>query len=479
MRKSAPIYWLRPLLKSLGPGIITGAADDDPSGIATYSVAGAQFGTKLLWTALLTWPLMASVQIMCARIGMVTGRGLAGSLKLRFPGWMLGSFVLALLAANTLNIGADLAGMADAAEMLTGINARIYVIVFALLISVRATVQLRYHQIANVLKWLVLVLFAYPITAFVVGVNWEQVLYHALLPSLPQTRDEWSTLIAILGTTISPYLFFWQASEEVEEEKAAGHNSVESRKGATLEQLQLRRVDVNTGAFFSNLVMFFIILTTAATLNRRGITHIETTRQAAEALQPLAGKFAAGLFTVGYCRSRFPGHSHLGGVRSLCVRRCFSMAPGLGQKVEPRPLILCGHSSFNRCRRWLNFAGVNPVKALFWTAVINGLLAPFLLVAILIVASDRKLMQRQPKLAPELDPRGDYHSGNVHRGNRHVYFLTRSKLVSLLVRRLAPALHQIHLIQSAACASSPSEACFSGRSLDERNLIGSGSCRRL
>lgn len=395
MRKSAPTHWSRLLLKSLGPGIITGAADDDPSGIATYSVAGAQFGTKLLWTALLTWPLMASVQIMCARIGMVTGRGLAGNLKLRFPGWVLGAFVLALLGANTLNIGADLAGMADAAEMLTGINARVYVIVFALLIS-WATVQLRYHQIANVLKWLVLVLFAYPITAFVVGVNWEQVLYHALLPSLPHTRDEWSTLIAILGTTISPYLFFWQASEEVEEEKAAGHNSVESRKGATLEQLHLRRVDVNTGAFFSNLVMFFIILTTAATLNRRGITHIETTRQAAEALQPLAGKFAAGLFTVGIVGVGFLAIPTLAGSAAYACADAFRWRQGLDRKLNRARSFYAVILLSTAVGVGLNFAGVNPVKALFWTAVINGLLAPFLLVAILIVASDRKLMQEQP-----------------------------------------------------------------------------------
>src|SRR5580704_8516735 len=220
----------------LGPGLITGAADDDPSSIATYSVAGAQLGTTLLWTAFLTWPLMAAVQIMCSRIGMVSGRGLGGNLKLRFPGWILGLFVLALLAANTVNIGADLAGMADAAEMLTGINSRVYVVVFAIVIS-WATVKLRYQQIASVLKWLVLVLFAYPVTAFVVDVNWHQVFHDTFVPSLPHSRDAWSTLVAILGTTISPYLFFWQASEEVEEEEAEGRKSIASRKGATHEEL--------------------------------------------------------------------------------------------------------------------------------------------------------------------------------------------------------------------------------------------------
>src|ERR1700692_4621328 len=267
---------MRLLLKSLGPGVITGAADDDPSGIATYSVAGAQLGTKLLWTAVLTWPLMAAVQMMCARIGMVTGQGLAGNFKQRFPGWLLRVFIVALLVANTINISADLAGMADAAEMLSGVKSHWFVVAFALLIS-WATVRLRYHQIANVLKWLVLVLFAYPVTAFVVGADWGQVIRATLVPSMPHTKNEWATLVAILGTTISPYLFFWQASEEVEEEKSDGRSTIALRKGATSEEVELRNIDVGVGAFFSNMVMFFIILTTAITLNRHALTHIEPT----------------------------------------------------------------------------------------------------------------------------------------------------------------------------------------------------------
>jgi NRAMP (natural resistance-associated macrophage protein)-like metal ion transporter len=233
-------------LKSLGPGVITGTTDDDPSGIATYSVAGAQLGTKLLWTALLTWPLMAAVQMMCARIGKVTGQGLAANFRHRFPGWLLRVFVGALLAANTINIAADLAGMADAAEMLTGINSHVFVVAFAILIS-WATIRLHYYQIANVLKWLVLVLIAYPITAFVVGADWSRVLRDTLVPSVPHTRDEWSMLVAILGTTISPYLFFWQASEEVQEEKAAGQSTLAQRRGATLQELEFRNFDVGVG----------------------------------------------------------------------------------------------------------------------------------------------------------------------------------------------------------------------------------------
>jgi NRAMP (natural resistance-associated macrophage protein)-like metal ion transporter len=386
---------VRLLLKSLGPGIITGAADDDPSGIATYSVAGAQLGTKLLWTALLTWPLMAAVQMMCARIGKVTGQGLAANFKQRVPGWLLRIFIVALLAANTINIAADLAGMADAAEMLSGINSLLFVVVFALLIS-WATVRLHYHQIANVLKWLVLVLFAYPITAFVVGADWNRVMRDTLVPSMPHTRDEWSMLVAILGTTISPYLFFWQASEEVEEEKAAGQTTLAKRRGATPQELELRNMDVGVGAFFSNLVMFFIILTTAITLNRHGVTHIETTRQAAEALRPLAGKFAATLFTIGIVGVGFLAIPTLAGSTAYAFAETFGWRQGLDKKLKQARWFYALILLSTGVGVGLNFAGVNPVKALYWTAVINGLLAPFLLVAILVVATDKKLMQGQP-----------------------------------------------------------------------------------
>ena len=395
MAKSSPIRWIRLLLKSLGPGIITGAADDDPSGIATYSIAGAQLGTKLLWTALLTWPLMAAVQFMCARIGMVTGQGLSASLKQKFPRWLLYTFILALLAANTINIAADLAGMADAAEMLSGVNSRWFVILFAVAIS-WATVRLRYHQIANVLKWLVLVLFAYPITAFVVGADWGRVARDTLVPSMPHSRMEWSMLVAILGTTISPYLFFWQTSEEVEEEKEAGQNALSERRGATPQELQLRRLDVGIGTFFSNVVMFFIILTTAIALHSHGITNIETTRQAAEALQPLAGKFAATLFTVGIVGVGFLAIPTLAGSAAYAFAETLGWRQGMDKKMRQARAFYSLILLSTAIGVGLNFAGINPVKALYWTAVINGLLAPFLLVAILVVAADKKLMRGQP-----------------------------------------------------------------------------------
>jgi Mn2+/Fe2+ NRAMP family transporter len=375
--------------------VITGAADDDPSGIATYSVAGALLGSSMLWTALLTWPLMAAVQMMCARIGMVRGEGLAAALKEKLPRPLLVTFTLALLVANIINIAADLAGMADAAQMLSGINSHIYVILFGIAIAV-AMVKLEYHQIASVLKWLALVLFAYVITAIHIGPNWGEVLRTAFIPTLPQGKAGWGMLVAILGTTISPYLFYWQASEEVEEEKAEGELTVDSRQGATSREIADRKLDVGIGTFFSNLVMFFIILTTALTLHKHGITKIETSRQAAEALRPLAGRFAAALFTVGIIGVGFLAIPTLAGSAAYAFAETFGWRQGLNRKLaSARPFYFVVVVS-TLAGIALDFVGVNAVKALYWSAVINGLLAPLLLVAILFVAVDRKLMGGQP-----------------------------------------------------------------------------------
>ena len=285
--------------------------------------------------------------------------------------------------------------MADAASMLSGINSRWFVVGFALLIS-WATVRLPYQQIAKTLKWLVLVLFAYPITAFVVGTDWSQVLRETLIPSVPHTKNAWATLVAILGTTISPYLFFWQTSEEVEEEKAEGRNTIAQRRGATAEELDLRNIDVSVGTFFSNMVMFFIILTTAITLNRHGITNIETSRQAAEALRPFAGNFAATLFTVGIVGVGFLAIPTLAGSAAYAFAETLGWRQGLDKKLGQARWFYGLILASTAVGVGLDFIGINPVKALYWTAVINGLVAPFLLVAILIVAADRKLMQGQP-----------------------------------------------------------------------------------
>ncbi len=386
---------IRRFFSILGPGVIAGAADDDPSGIATYSIAGAQLGTSLLWTAFLTWPLMAAVQMACARIGMVTGGGLAGALRKKSPRWLLVAAALALFGANTINIAADLSGMADAAEMLCGLNSHYFVVLFGVAIAA-ATIRLRYQQIARTLKWLALVLFAYVITAIVVGPDWSVVLRDAFLPSLPRGREAWGTLVAILGTTISPYLFFWQASQEVEEEKGIGETLLADRQGATQRELANRRLDVGIGTFFSNMVMFFIILTTALTLHRHGVTNPQTSREVAEALRPFGGRFTQILYTIGLLGVGFLAIPTLCGSAAYAFAETFRWKQGLDRSLK-------GARSFyfivivsTVLGIALDFLKVNAVKALYWSAVINGLLAPFLLVGILIVASDRKIMEGQP-----------------------------------------------------------------------------------
>jgi NRAMP (natural resistance-associated macrophage protein)-like metal ion transporter len=388
----------RRFLSTLGPGVITGAADDDPSGIATYSIAGAQLGTSLLWTAVLTWPLMAAVQMTCARIGMVTGEGLAGALGKRFPKPLLVAVCAALLAANVLNIGADLSGMADAAEMLTGISSHYFVVILGVAIAV-ATVRLRYYQIASTLKWLALSLFAYVITAFLVHPHWAAVLRDAFLPSLPRGSEAWATLVAILGTTISPYLFFWQASQEVEEEKSKGRRMLIQREGATRREIADRKLDVGVGTFASNLVMFFVILTTALTLHTHGLMKIETSRQAAEALRPLAGHLAATLYTLGILGVGCLAIPTLAGSAAYAFAETFRWREGLDEKVASARGFYFVVLLSTAAGIAFDLANINPIRALFWSAVVNGLLAPFLLVGILVVATDRKLMKGQPSSA--------------------------------------------------------------------------------
>jgi NRAMP (natural resistance-associated macrophage protein)-like metal ion transporter len=380
---------------NLGPGLITGAADDDPSGVATYSIAGAQLGTSLLWTAFITWPLMGCVQFMCARIGMVTGQGLGTALGKKFPRWLLISASLALLAANTINIGADLSGMADAADMLTGFNSHIYVVLFGVAIAV-ATIRFRYFQIARILKYLALFLFAYVITAFVVGPDWQTVIRDTFVPTWPKGHAAWQNLVAILGTTISPYLFYWQTSQEVEHDKALGRRMLRQRQHATDREIIDRKIDVGTGTFFSNLVMYFIILTTALTLHAHGMKDIETSKQAAEALKPLAGSLAYTLYTVGLIGVGLLAIPTLTGSAAYALAETFKWKQGLDQKfagARPFYMVVIVSTALGIA---MDFLKINPVKALFWTAVINGLLAPFLLIGILYVASDRKLMLGQP-----------------------------------------------------------------------------------
>ncbi|HEU4880494.1 MAG TPA: divalent metal cation transporter [Gemmatimonadaceae bacterium] len=394
-RKQPPPAGVKDFLRRLGPGIVAGAADDDPSGIATYSIAGARYGTSLLWMALLTWPLMFAVQTMCARIGMVTGRGIAGALRHKFPRPVLVVAAFALFVANTINVGADLTGMADAAELLTGLSSHIWVVVLGVGIGA-ATVRLRYHTFANALKWLALILVAYIITALYIGPDWSVVARDTLVPRIPGTGGAWATVVAILGTTISPYLFFWQASQEVEEEKALGRRRIEDRVGAEPEEIRTRKVDVAIGTFFSNLVMFFIILATALTLHRAGVREVETSRQVSEALVPLAGRFASLLYTIGLVGTGALAIPTLSGSAAYAFAEVFGWRQGIGEVYNHAPAFYAAFLISIAIGIGLDFSSVNGVSALYWSAVINGLLAPFLLVGILIAASDSKLMQGQP-----------------------------------------------------------------------------------
>jgi Mn2+/Fe2+ NRAMP family transporter len=386
---------VRRFLGVMGPGVVTGAADDDPSGIVTYSIAGAQLGTSLLWTALITWPLMGACQMMCARIGMVSGVGLAAALRKKFPKWLLVPAALALFIANTINISADLSGMADVSHLLTGINARYFVVLFGIAI-VAATIQFRYASIASILKWLALFLFSYVITAFISHPHWPKIFAATFLPSWPRSHAQWTTLVAILGTTISPYLFFWQSSQEIEEEKAKGHRTIASRQGAPLSEINTRKLDVGIGTFFSNFIMYFIILTAALTLHAHGITQLSSSRDAVQALKPLAGNLAAFLYYAGLIGVGFLAIPTLAGSTAYAFAETFGWSQGLDQRLL-RARAFYGVIFFSvLVGMGLSFSSINPMDALFLTAVINGILAPFLLVGILIVACDRVIMQNQP-----------------------------------------------------------------------------------
>ena len=375
----------------LGPGLVTGAADDDPSGITTYSVAGASLGYGMLWMALATFPLMAAVQLICARIGLVTGRGLAAAIRSHYPRPFLYVACLLLLVANVFNIAADLSGMAGVTHMLTGVPAVVSVPVLGLVVLL-ATIYTTYATFARSLKWLTAVLFAYVVTAFLARPDWRQVAVATFVPELRWDSLYMTTVVAVLGTTISPYLFFWQASHEVEAEKALGRRTLAQRRGATEHELADARLDVATGMFFSNVVMFFIILATGATLHVSGRTEIETARQAAEALRPLAGDGAYLLFALGLIGTGLLAIPVLAGSASFAIAEVFGWRAGLD--LTPRRgrrfyLVFAGAVIAGMT---LNLGGTNPIRMLFLSAVLNGLLAPPLLVLVMLVGSNRAIM---------------------------------------------------------------------------------------
>jgi NRAMP (natural resistance-associated macrophage protein)-like metal ion transporter len=387
----SPRNFVERFFSDLGPGLITGAADDDPSGIATYSVTGAGFGYGPLWTALFSFPLMAAVQLMCARLGMVTGRGLAAVVRRRYPRWVLWGACLLLIVANVINIGADLGGMANATEMVTGVNSLIWTPIFAaLLLGLLAITS--YRRMAQIFKWMTLVLFSYVITAFIAKPAWGEVLRATFVPDLQWSREYLAVLVGILGTSISPYLFFWQAAQEVEEERAAGRRSVGERKGATRAELSRARNDVITGMFFSNLVMYFIILTTAATLHAHGVTHIESAEQAARALQPLAGKGAYWLFTLGLIGTGMLGVPVLAGSSAYAICEALAWGGSLDRRPALAPKFYTVLAIAMALGMVLDFVGLNAVKMLFWSAVANGVLAPPLIVLLVLLTNDRNVM---------------------------------------------------------------------------------------
>lgn len=379
----------------LGPGLITGAADDDPSGISTYSVTGAAFGFSSLWTALFSFPLMVAVQLMCARLGMVSGRGLAGNIRMRFPKWVMWTSCVLLLVANIFNIGADLAGMSDSLELVTGVPSLLWTPFIAIGL-VALVIITSYRTVASVFKWLTLVLFAYVITAFLTHPDWREVFHATLVPELKFTREYCAVLVGIFGTTISPYLFFWQASQEVEEERAMGRRTLGQRRGATSEEIARSRRDVATGMFFSNLVMYFIILTTATTLHKHGIRNIETARQAAEALRPLAGEGAYVLFAIGIIGTGMLAIPVLAGSSAYAVAESMHWGASLDRPLSLAPKFYGVLAVAVVLGMALDYAGFNSVRMLFWSAVLNGLLAPPLIVLVVLLTGDHAVMRDCP-----------------------------------------------------------------------------------
>lgn len=375
----------------LGPGIITGASDDDPSGIATYAVAGASLGYSTLWTALVTFPMMAVSQYLCAKIGLVTGRGLAGVLRRHYPKYVVFPLVFGLVIANSINAGADIGAIAASINLLVPIK------VIALILPIGAAIVAlqiwgSYRLIADLFKWLALALFAYIGAAFFARPDWGAVLRGTFLPHLSLDPGYLTTLVAILGTTISPYMFFWQAIQEVEEDIDAGRKFLYQREGTTDAELRYAAWDINAGMLFSNVVMYFIILATAATLHASGHTHIETAADAARALQPLAGKWAELLLAVGMIGAGFLAVPILTSSSAYALSAAFGWRRGLSVHPGRAPQFYGIIALSTLLGMMINFAGISAVNALYWTAVINGLLAPVLLAAVMLVTNDRRVM---------------------------------------------------------------------------------------
>jgi NRAMP (natural resistance-associated macrophage protein)-like metal ion transporter len=380
------------LLQILGPGLITGASDDDPSGIATYSQVGAQFGYGLAWTLLLSYPLMCAIQEISARIGRVTGAGIAGNLRKHYPAWLLNAIVALLIVANTINIGADLGAMGAALKLLIGGPQWLYVALFAAA-SALLEIFLRYSRYVSVLKWLTLSLLAYVATVFVVDVHWADVVRSLVIPDLSFKTDYIVAIVAVLGTTISPYLFFWQAEEEVEDEQERPESEplVEAPSQAPAEMSRIR-IDTYLGMALSNLIALFIIITTAATLHAHGVVDIQTSSQAAEALRPIAGEFAFAVFAAGIIGTGLLTLPVLAGSAAYALGEARGWPVGLARKANQAKAFYGAIAAATLIGALMNFIAIDPIKALFWSAVINGVAAAPVMAMMMLLTMRKDVM---------------------------------------------------------------------------------------
>jgi NRAMP (natural resistance-associated macrophage protein)-like metal ion transporter len=388
------------LMQVLGPGLITGASDDDPSGIATYSQAGAQFGYDLGWVLLFSWPLMCAIQEISARIGRVTGRGLAGVIKQHYPAPVLYALVTLLVVANTINLGADLGAMGAAAQLLFGGPLLVYVAAFGL-VSLLLEVFVHYGRYVAWLKWLTLSLLAYVGVAFAVHLPWASVAYHLVVPDVRLSAAYLTVVVAILGTTISPYLFFWQAEEEVEEVKGRDRaKPLERAPEQARPEFKRIRIDTYLGMAISNLVAIFIVITTAATLNAHGVTDIQTSAQAAQALKPIAGPFVFWIFALGIIGTGLLAVPVLAGSAAYAVGETVGWHVGLARKPRRAPAFYGFIAAAFVVGVGLNLVRIDPIKALFWSAVVNGVVAVPVMAMLMLLSSRKSVMSEFVLPAP-------------------------------------------------------------------------------
>src|SRR5947208_3531317 len=386
---------IKRLLMILGPGLITGASDDDPSGIGTYTQAGASLGFATLWTAIITLPMMAAIQLICAKIGMVSGMGLSGVLRKYYPRWLVVSAITLLVVANTINAGTDIGAIAASINLLAPSIPPLALVVPIALLIVAVQILGSYRTLVKIFKWLTLTLFAYIAAAFLARPHWGEVLKATFVPALRFDHQYLMTLVAIFGTTITPYLFFWQASQEVEEELRMGRETLAEREGATDRELRIAEIDVNAGMIFASVVFYFVVLASAVTLHAGGKTDIQTATDAAQALRPLSHGGATLLFALGLIGSGFLAVPILTGSSAYAMCEAFGWKYGLNEKFRDARRFYLIIAAATLVGLLINFLKIPPVTALFWTAVLNGVLAPPLIVVLMVVSNNQKVMGKR------------------------------------------------------------------------------------